>query len=65
MEIAKETDDTLLGWYQIHHGGDSLSREIYCELRKRGYTPKTEPFNYADGSKGYAAVVYKDGKRVI
>ena len=65
MDITKETDDSLLGMYQIHHSGSSLAADISRELMKRGYTPKTEPFNYADGSRGYSPVVYKYGKRVL
>jgi hypothetical protein len=65
MDITKETDDSLLGMYEIHHSGSNLAADISRELMKRGYTPKTEPFTYADGSRGYAPVVYKDGKRVL
>ena len=65
MDITKETDETLLGWYQIHHGSNPLSCEIFRELTKRGYTLKSNPYKYADGSMGYAPMAFKDGKRII
>jgi glucosamine 6-phosphate synthetase-like amidotransferase/phosphosugar isomerase protein len=49
----------------VHNGIIEIYIPLKNKLMKRGYTPKTEPFTYADGSRGYAPVVYKDGKRVL
>lgn len=65
MNIMQETDDTLLGWYQIHHGSDPLSCSIHCELIKRGFTIRMYPFRQGGGRMGYTPIVTKGGKKYL
>lgn len=65
MDLAKETDEGLVGLYQHFHNGSAMAACVSKELMARGYNPKVEPFNYADGSRGYAPVVFKGNERVL
>lgn len=65
MDFTKETDDGLLGLYQHFHNGSAVAVAVVKELRTRGYEPKTVPYNYADGSRGYEPIVLRNGKRVL
>ena len=65
IDFTKETDETLVGWYQLHHGSDSLSRGIHCELIKRGFTIRLSPFAQVGGRMGYEPIVTKGGKKYL
>lgn len=65
INLAKETNGSLLGLYQHFHDGSALAIEIVKELKARGYEPKVVPYNYVDGTRAYAAVVFKGTERVL
>ena len=65
INLAKETNESLLGLYQHFHDGSALAIEIVKELKARGYEPKVVPFYYADGTRSYKPVVFKGTERVL
>lgn len=65
MDFTKDTDNALLGLYQIHHSGSPVAVALVKELRARGYEPKTIPYTMANGSRGYEPAVFKGTERVL
>lgn len=65
MDLTKETNDGLLGMYQIFHNDSAMAIAVRKELIARGYEPKCKPYYYADGSRGYEPIVFKDGVQVL
>lgn len=65
INLAKETNGSLLGLYQHFHDESAFAIEIVKELKARGYDPKVVPFDYADGTRSYEPVVFKGTERVL